>query len=83
MEAKLLSVTVLSPEKIVFKGKAKRVILPGEKGVFEILPFHKRLLSRLLSGTVIIDELMISIYRGVVQVGENNVMVIMENERKE
>jgi len=76
-----LNVTVLSPEKIVFQGKAERVVLPGESGVFEILPFHKRLLSRLLSGTVIVDEKFIPIYRGVVQVGGNAVIVIMEAKR--
>ncbi|MCP4650262.1 MAG: hypothetical protein GY853_09325 [PVC group bacterium] len=80
--AKLLEVTVLSPEEIVFQGKAYRVIFPGENGVFEVLPFHKRLLSRLLSGTIIIDEEMIPIYRGIVRVGDNTVTVIMEKEVK-
>jgi len=78
---KLLDVIVLSPEKVMFEGKAERVIMPGENGVFEVLPFHKRLLSRLLSGTIIIDQQMIPIFRGVAQVGYNRVMIIMENSR--
>jgi len=82
MDEKLLSVTVLSPEEIVFQGKADRVILPGESGVFEVLPFHRQLLSRLLTGTIIIDEQLIPIYRGVVQIGGNSITVIMEKERK-
>ncbi len=81
MGEKLLDVTVLNPEKVVFQGKAERMVLPGESGVFEILPFHKQLLSRLLTGTIIIDEQMIPIYRGVVQVGGNSVTVIMEEKR--
>jgi F-type H+-transporting ATPase subunit epsilon len=81
MAEKLLDVTVLSPEKIVFQGKAERVIVPGESGVFEVLPFHKRLLSRLLAGTIVIDKQLIPIYRGVVQVGNNAITIIMEKER--
>ncbi len=81
MGLKILDVTVISPEKIIFQGKAERVILPGEEGVFEVLPFHKRILSRLLSGTIIVDEQLIPIYRGIVRAGKNSVTVIIENER--
>lgn len=83
MGDKLLQVSVLSPEKIIFQGKAERVILPGESGVFEILPFHKRLLSRLLSGTIIIDEKLIPVFRGVVRVGDNEITIIMEEKLTE
>jgi len=82
MADKLLNVIILSPKKTLFQGKAERVILPGENGVFEVLPFHKRLLSRLLTGTVIVDGQMIPIYRGVVQVGGNKVTIIIEEEKK-
>ena len=80
MGQKLLQVSVLSPNKVLFEGTAGRVILPGESGVFEVLPFHKNLLSRLLSGTIIVDEQLIPIYRGVAQVGSNSVMVIVEDQ---
>ncbi|MBU2064206.1 MAG: hypothetical protein KKF93_07425 [Candidatus Omnitrophica bacterium] len=83
MGEKLLTVTVLSPELIIFQGKAERVIVPGESGVFEILPFHKRILSRLLSGTIIIDAEYIPIYRGIIQAGENSVTIIMEKNKEE
>ena len=52
----LLDVSVVSPIKIIFEGKAKSVILPGEQGVFEVLPFHKPILSRLITGTIVIDN---------------------------
>jgi len=82
MADKLLKVTVINPRGVVFEGPAQRVIMPGEDGVFEVLAFHKRLLSRLLTGTVIIDEQTIPIYRGVVRVGNNDVTIIMEQERQ-
>jgi len=73
-----LEVSVLNPQKVIFEGKARRVILPGEEGVFEIQPFHKRLLSRLVGGTVTIDEQTFVIRRGIAKVNQNKVTVIVE-----
>ncbi|MCK4993811.1 MAG: F0F1 ATP synthase subunit epsilon, partial [Candidatus Omnitrophica bacterium] len=78
---KLLSVKIVTPEKVIFQGKADRVILPGEAGVFEVLPFHKTILSRLLAGTIVIDEEPFTVFRGVVKVAFNRVTIIMENKR--
>ena len=74
----LLDVSVISPKEVIFEGKAKSVILPGEQGVFEILPFHKRILSRLISGTLLIDEEGFPIKRGIVKVNQNRVTIMVE-----
>lgn len=71
-------VTVLSPREVIFEGQAKSVILPGEKGVFEVLPFHKRILSRLISGKLFIDEQSFPVKRGIVKVNQNKVTIIVE-----
>lgn len=73
-----LDLLILSPERLIYEGKASSVVLPGENGVFEILPFHKRLLSRLLAGLMIIDSKALRIKRGVVKVGLNQVTIIVE-----
>jgi len=73
-----LNVTVLTPKGVVFEGKAGSVILPGEQGVFNVLPFHKRLLSRLVSGTLFIDDQSLPIRRGIVKINQNKVTVIIE-----
>lgn len=73
-----LDLLILSPERLIYEGKAASVILPGEHGVFEIMPFHKRLLSRLLAGLMIIDQKALRIKRGVVKVGLNQVTIIVE-----
>jgi F0F1-type ATP synthase epsilon subunit len=73
-----LEVTVLSPQEVMFEGKAKSIILPGEQGVFEALPFHKRILSRLISGRLFIDEQGFPIKRGIVKVNQNEVTIIVE-----
>jgi len=73
-----LAVTFISPQKVIFKGEAKSIILPGEQGVLEILPYHKRLLSRLVSGIIFIDEQSFGIIRGLVKVDQNKVVIIAE-----
>ncbi len=74
----MLDVTVVTPEKVVFEGKAKSIILPGEQGVFELLPFHKPLLSRLISGKLLIDKNAFSIRRGIVGINHNKATIIIE-----
>ena len=74
----LLDVTVLSPTQVIFEGKARNMIVPGERGVFEVLPFHKRILSRLLAGTMLIEERSFLMRRGIIKVNQNRVTVIME-----
>ena len=74
----MLDVTVISPRETVYKGQANSVILPGEYGVFEVLLFHKPLLSRLIEGMIDIDGQSYSILRGVVKVEENRVTAIVE-----
>ena len=78
-----LDVRVLSPWKIIFEGKAKSVILPGESGVFEVLAFHKPILSRLLTGILYVDESKIPIRRGIVKCYLNEVVVIVEEMGEE
>lgn len=73
-----LDVSLLSPKEIIFEGQAKSVVLPGEEGVFEVLPFHKRILSRLLSGVLFIDDKSFPIRRGFVEIDQNKVTIIIE-----
>lgn len=74
----LIDVLVLNPKEIIFEGKAKSVKLPGEGGAFEVLPFHKPLLSRLVSGVLFVDEKSFSITRGIAKVKNNEAMIIIE-----
>jgi F0F1-type ATP synthase epsilon subunit len=73
-----LDVTVLTPKEVLFEGKASSVILPGEQGVFEVLPFHKRLMSRLITGFIFVDEKSLAISRGIVKINQNKVLVVVE-----
>lgn len=75
----MLNVLVVTPIRVLFEGRAESVIFPGEEGVFEVLSYHKPLLSRLISGSLIIDhEHIFPIRRGVAGVNRNKATVIVE-----
>ncbi len=76
--AAMLEVKILSPQEVLFEGQAQRVILPGEHGVFEVCPFHRPLVSRLLPGHVLIDGQSLAIQRGVVKVLHDTLTAIVE-----
>ena len=71
-------VIVVTLDKVVFEGKANSIMLPGEQGVFEVLDYHKPLVSRLVKGNVIVDQNVFAIRRGMVGVQPNKTTIIME-----
>ena len=77
-KTRLIQVKIVSPERVLFDGQVESVILPGESGVFEVQPYHKRLLSRLLGGRVMVGKESFYIRRGVAKIGINQVTIIAE-----
>ena len=78
----MLDVIFLTPKRVIFEGRAKSIILPGEKGVCQILPFHKNFLSRILSGFVIIGKERYPVKRGIIRVDRNRATIIVEEEEQ-
>lgn len=74
----VFNVLVLNPAEIIFEGRARSVTLPGEQGVFEILPYHKPIISRIISGTMLVDEQAIPVLRGIVKFANNQATIIVE-----
>ena len=74
----MLNVTIMNTAKVVFNGQAESVIFPGDTGVFEVLSYHKRMMSRLLKGDIDVDGKQFPISRGVVKVDRNEIMVVVE-----
>ncbi len=76
----MLDVYIYTPQKILFEGQAKSVILPGEQGDFEILNFHKNILSRIISGIIFVDEKGFYVRRGVAKVELNTIVIVAEED---
>ena len=51
----MFNTIILTPDHIVYEGKANSVFLPGSEGEFEILEFHKPIISLLKEGSIIVD----------------------------
>ena len=77
---KMLKVILITPEKILFEGTAHGVIFPGERGTFEVGPFHRTLVSRLVPGAIVIDQRTFSIQRGIVKVEKDTVTSLVETD---
>lgn len=74
------NINIISMSRVIFKGQAESILLPGELGVFEVMAFHKNIMSRLLKGNIEVDGQHFPIARGVVKVERNTVTAIVEEE---
>ena len=75
----MFKATVLTVNRVLFEGNAWSVFLPGATGEFEILEFHKPIISLLRKGTIIIDmEKEIPIKNGAVRVSGEELVAVVE-----
>ena len=70
----------MSTVKVIFQGDAESVVLPGDTGVFEVMSYHKRVISRLLGGQIEVDGQPFPIARGVAKVENNKVLAVVEEQ---
>ena len=78
-----MTITVLSPEKELYKGTITSVTLPGVEGEFQILRNHAPLVSALKEGGVTIRRaddktVTMKIGRGFVEVLHNEVSLLVQ-----
>ena len=74
----MLSLKIVSPEKIEFTGEVESVKVPGTQGSFEILKDHPPIISTLQKGVVEFDGQQLEILGGFVDVQQNEVSVCVE-----
>ena len=74
----MLHVIVTSPDRLLYEGPAHRAAFPGEQGVFEVLPLHRPIISRLQAGALEINDAVIPIRRGIVRVADDVVTAVVE-----
>ena len=74
----MFNVTILNPKHELYEGRAKSVILPGDRGEFEILDFHRPVISLLKEGSIIIDGKYFAIKRGVAKFHKGELVALVE-----
>jgi len=75
----MFDAVIYTPEKLLFQGKASSIVFPGEQGTFEVLPYHKPLVTRLVGGSIVIDsEKVFAIRCGIVGISRNKATVVVE-----
>lgn len=80
--SKLMNMTILTPECILFEGTVNQARFPGMKGSFTILPRHANLISALTSGKITCmhegKSLEWDINGGMVEVSKNRISAYVE-----
>ncbi len=77
-----LNLKIVSPEKVEYDGAVDRVVVPGTRGEFEILPNHAPIISTLEKGKIVfhdsegVHDMIVS--SGFVEVQKNIVNVCVE-----
>ena len=77
----MLNIIIVSPEKTLYKGEAESIIVPGEKGRFEVLTNHAPIVSILTKGTIECqgaEKTTLDIEGGFIEVKDNAVSVCVE-----
>lgn len=73
--------TIITPERTVFKGDVNSVIVPGRKGRFEILNNHAAILSSLQPGIITYQagkKEQVEIISGFVRMQNNEITICAE-----
>jgi F-type H+-transporting ATPase subunit epsilon len=79
----MLTVSVISPERVLFEGQASGVVAPGHDGELGILPGHAPLMTVLGKGVLRLDgagaDSRFQVQGGFLQVVDNVVRVVTES----
>lgn len=72
-------ISIYMRDKTVFEGEGWSVFLPGDSGEFEIMAFHKSIMSLLKEGKVIVDqEKEFPVKKGIVRFHNEELVVLAE-----
>ena len=81
-----LTVSVISPSRVLYEGEAESVTLPGEVGSFQVLKQHAPLVALLSAGLVTIktlkgEEMVFVVDGGFCEVNNNKVSALVEGAK--
>ncbi|EMY76203.1 MULTISPECIES: ATP synthase F1 subunit epsilon [Leptospira] len=83
MFANKLNVSVISPEKILYKGEVDSLVVPGSEGFFGILPNHAPLVAVLGIGVLEIRKgeklKVLSVEGGFIEIKDNVISILTDH----
>lgn len=74
----MFKVYIVTKEMTLFDGTASSVVLPGEDGQFNILPFHAPIVFKLTEGEIRVDDKLFNISDGIMRFEDNELHAIVE-----
>lgn len=74
----MFEVSIMNQAQVIFDGVANRVILPGDYGEFEVLSFHRPIVSLLRKGEIIIDEMGFPVSKGIARFDDEKLVALVE-----
>jgi F-type H+-transporting ATPase subunit epsilon len=75
----MIDITIMTPKGVLHEGEVETIAIPGDRGDFEILQFHKPIISRLRRGEIVLDwKQRIPVSGGIVRVHRDEVVVLVE-----
>jgi F-type H+-transporting ATPase subunit epsilon len=74
---------IITPEKTIYEGEIKSILVPGTKGAFMVLHNHAPIISTLNKGQVkIVNDQskteIINIEGGIIEVKKNKIMILAD-----
>ena len=73
---------ILDPRRVLLEGQVESVFVPGDRGEFELLPYHAPLVSLIREGNVVVDwTTTLPVRRGMVRFASNECVILVEEPR--
>lgn len=74
-------IAIYMHDKTMFEGEGWSVFLPGDMGEFEVLAFHKPIMSLLKQGKVIVDQKKeFPVKKGIMRFEKEELVILAEEE---
>ena len=71
--------TVMTPDSLVYENEVESVFLTGDRGEYEVLPYHYPVLGILKRGSIIVDwKESIRIKSGLIRFFANDCIILIE-----
>ena len=76
--------TVMTPDALIYENEVQSVFLTGDRGEYELLPYHYPVLGILKEGNIIIDwKESIPLKVGLIRFFANDCIILVEQKLKE